>query len=154
MLDDYEKRILKLLQEDARLGTQEIADQIGLSATPTWRRIKSLEERGIIRRYTALLDPEKLGVPECAFTHITLVKHDRTGAAEFEKAISERPEVLECYSTTGDADYILRVMIKNTRDYERFLQEAIFTLPVVSHVKSNFTMRAVKYETALSVEGG
>lgn len=150
-LDDFEKRILRALQEDGRLSMQELADRIGLSVSPTWRRVKSLEERGIIRRYAALLDPEKAGVPECVFAHVTLTKHDRAGIAEFERAIVDRPEVLECFATTGDADYLLRVVVPNTRAYERFLEEAIFTRPVIQHVRSNFALRAVKFTVALPI---
>jgi Lrp/AsnC family transcriptional regulator, leucine-responsive regulatory protein len=150
-LDDFERRILQALQEDARLGMQELAEKIGLSVSPTWRRVKSLEERGFITRYAALLDPEKAGVPECVFAHITLIKHDRAGIAEFEEAIVGRPEVLECFATTGDADYLLRVVVPNTRAYERFLEEAIFTRPVVQHVRSNFALRQVKFTVSLPI---
>ncbi len=150
-LDEFERRILRALQEDGRLSMQELADRIGLSVSPTWRRVKSLEERGIITRYAALLDPEKAGVPECVFAHVTLTKHDRAGIAEFERAIVDRPEVLECFATTGDADYLLRVVVPNTRAYERFLEEAIFARPVVQHVRSNFALRAVKFTVALPI---
>jgi Lrp/AsnC family leucine-responsive transcriptional regulator len=150
-LDGFERRILRALQEDGRLSMQELADRIGLSVSPTWRRVRSLEERGIITRYAALLDPEKAGVPECVFAHVTLTKHDRAGIAEFERAIVDRPEVLECFATTGDADYLLRVVVPNTRAYERFLEEAIFARPVVQHVRSNFALRAVKFTVALPI---
>ena len=150
-LDEFERRILRALQEDGRLSMQDLADRIGLSVSPTWRRVKSLEERGIITRYVALLEPEKAGVPECVFAHVTLTKHDRAGIAEFERAIVDRPEVLECFATTGDADYLLRVVVPNTRAYERFLEEAIFTRPVVQHVRSNFALRAVKFTVALPI---
>jgi Lrp/AsnC family transcriptional regulator, leucine-responsive regulatory protein len=150
-LDDFERKILRALQEDARLGMQELAERIGLSVSPTWRRVKSLEERGYITRYAALLDPEKAGVPECIFAHVTLIKHDRAGIAEFEQAIVGRPEVLECFATTGDADYLLRVVVPNTRAYERFLEEAIFTRPVVQHVRSNFALRQVKFTVSLPI---
>ena len=150
-LDEFERRILRALQEDGRLSMQDLADRIGLSVSPTWRRVKSLEERGIITRYVALLEPEKAGVPECVFAHVTLTKHDRAGIAEFERAIVDRPEVLECFATTGDADYLLRVVVPNTRAYERFLEEAIFARPVVQHVRSNFALRAVKFTVALPI---
>jgi Lrp/AsnC family transcriptional regulator, leucine-responsive regulatory protein len=150
-LDAFERKILRALQEDARLGMQELAEKIGLSVSPTWRRVKSLEERGFITRYAALLDPEKTGVPECIFAHVTLIKHDRAGIAEFEQAIVGRPEVLECFATTGDADYLLRVVVPNTRAYERFLEEAIFTRPVVQHVRSNFALRQVKFTVSLPI---
>lgn len=150
-LDDAERRILRVIQAEGRLGVQEIADRIGLSPSPTWRRLRALEERGVVRRYAALLDPDQLGVGECVFAHVTLVKHDPEGIAAFERAILARPEVMECFSTTGDADYLLRVVVPNPRAYERFLQEALFTLGAVQHVRSNFTLREVKFTTALPV---
>ncbi len=150
-LDDFERRILRALQTDGRLSVNELSDRIGLSASPTWRRVRGLEERGVIRRYVALLDPGLAGVPQCVFTHVTLARHDRAALQEFEEAIMNRPEVLECYATTGDADYLLRVMVPDTAAFERFLQETIFIRPAVQQVRSNFALRQVKYETALDV---
>jgi DNA-binding Lrp family transcriptional regulator len=148
-VEESDRKILAALQTNGRLTVQELADAVGLSSSPTWRRLKALQESGHIRQYAALLDPDRVGVPECVFAHVTLTKHDRAGIEAFERAIARRPEVLECYSTTGDADYLLRVCVPDTRSYERFLQEAVFTQPVVQHVRSNFTLREVKYTTAL-----
>ena len=150
-MDDYERRILAALQVDGRLSVNELAEKIGLSSSPTWRRVRALEDRGVIRRYVALLDPALAGVPQCVFTHVTLARHDRAALAEFEAAVLARPEVLECYATTGDADYLLRVMVPDTAAFERFLQETMFTRPAVQQVRSNFALRQVKYETALAV---
>jgi DNA-binding Lrp family transcriptional regulator len=144
-MEEIDRKILAVLQEDGRLTVQELAQRIGLSVSPTWRRLKALQESGAIRRFAALLDPERVGVP----AHVTLTKHDRSGIEGFERAIARRPEVLECFSTTGDADYLLRVCVPDTRSYERFLQEAIFTHSAVQHVRSNFTLREVKFTTAL-----
>lgn len=148
-LDAFERRILTALQHDGRLSVNDLAERIGLSSSPTWRRVRALEERGVIRRYVALLDPAAAGVPQCVFVNVTLAKHDRAALLEFEAAIAGRPEVLECFATTGDADYLLRVMVPDTAAFERFLQEAMFTRPAVQHVRSNFALRQVKYETAL-----
>ena len=150
-LDEFELRILRAVQQDGRLSVNDLAERIGLSTSPTWRRLRALEERGVIRRYVALLDPALAGVPQCVFTHVTLVKHDRSAIADFEAAVLSRPEVLECFATTGDADYLLRVMVADTAAFDRFLQEAIFSLPVVHQVRSNFALRQVKFETALPV---
>lgn len=150
-LDEFEKRILRALQRDGRLSTQELAEEVGLSASPCWRRVKALEQRGYIRRYAALLDEVKLGVGQTVFAHVTLVKHDREGMADFERMAAARPEVMECYSMTGQADYILKVAVADVQAYERFLQEAVFRLPAVSHVHSNFALRPVKYEVAYPV---
>ncbi len=151
LLDEFERRILTAVQEDGRLSVNDLADRIGLSTSPTWRRLRALEDRGVIRRYVALLDPALAGVPQCVFTHVTLVKHDRSAIAEFESRMLNRPEVLECFATTGDADYLLRVMVADTPAFDRFLQEAIFTVAAVHQVRSNFALRQVKFETALPV---
>ena len=151
LLDEFERRILTAVQEDGRLSVNDLADRIGLSTSPTWRRLRALEERGVIRRYVALLDPALAGVPQCVFTHVTLVKHDRSAIAEFEARMLNRPEVLECFATTGDADYLLRVTVADTAAFDRFLQEAIFTVAAVHQVRSNFALRQVKFETALPV---
>lgn len=148
-MEETDRKILAALQEDGRLTLQELADRIGMSTSPVWRRLKALQESGHIRQFTAILDPDRVGVPECVFAHVTLIKHDRAGIEAFERSIARRPEVLECYATTGDADYLIRVCVTDTRSYERFLQEAIFSQPVIQHVKSNFTLREVKYTTAL-----
>jgi Lrp/AsnC family leucine-responsive transcriptional regulator len=150
-LDVYERRILKALQEDGRLSVQQIAEQIGLSSSPTWRRIRSLEERGVIRRYVALLDPRRAGVAQCVFAHVTLVRHDAAAIASFEQSIAARPEVLECFAISGDSDYILRVAVPDTTAFELFLREALFGCAVVQQVRSAFALRTVKFETALPV---
>lgn len=150
-LDEHERRILAALQQDGRLSMQELADRIGLSVSPTWRRVRSLEERGIIQRYTALLDPERIGLPECVVAQVTLDRQNRADAQAFEQVMVARPEVLECFAMTGDADYMIRVAIPDTRAYERFLQEAIFALPFVRNVRSSFALRTVKLTTALPV---
>lgn len=148
-LDLFERRILEALQRDGRLAVNDLAERIGLSASPTWRRLRALESRGVIRRYVALLDPAAAGVPQCVFVNVTLVKHDREAIAAFEASVRDRPEVLECFATTGDADYLLRVVVPDAAAFERFLQQAVFARPVVQHVRSHFALREVKYETAL-----
>jgi DNA-binding Lrp family transcriptional regulator len=151
-LDSFEVQILEALQQDARITTNELAERVGLSPSPCWRRLKRLQEDGFIRRYTAILDPEKAGVPECVFTHVTLLKHEASAIEEFERFVSQRPEVMECYSTTGEADYLLRVVVRDVRHYEQFLKDVIFTRKAVSQVKSNFALREIKYDTALPVQ--
>ncbi|MFA5487701.1 MAG: Lrp/AsnC family transcriptional regulator [Candidimonas sp.] len=144
-LDRYELGILELLQLNARISIQEIAERIGLSTSPTWRRIRSLEERGYIQNYVAMLNAEKLGYKQCIFAHVTLNKHDANARRQFEQTIERRSEVLECFSMTGDADYLLRVIAKETLDYENFLQEAVFSCPAVQSVRSNFALRKMKF---------
>ena len=149
-LDDPVKRkILHVLQREGRLTNQELADRVGLSPSPCWRRVKELQEEGVIRRYAALLDPEKVGVGECVFTLVNLEMHNRDSLAAFEAAVKNRPEILECYAITGDADFLLKVHVPNIRAYDRLLNEVLFRIPGMKHVKSSFTLREVKYDTAL-----
>ena len=147
--DPVKHKILQLLQLQGRLTNQELADRVGLSPSPCWRRVKELEAAGVIRRYAAILDPEKVGCGECVFTLINLEMHNRESLEAFGRAVAERPEILECYAMTGDADFILKVQVPNIRAYERLLNDVIFRIPGIRHVKSSFTLREVKNDTAL-----
>jgi DNA-binding Lrp family transcriptional regulator len=147
--DEFRRRILATLQHEGRLTNQELADRIGLSPSPCWRRVRELEKEGVIRRYAAILDPEKVGVGECVFLHVNLEMHNRESLIEFERAIQDRPEIVECYAVTGDADFLLKVFVPNIRAYDRFLNDIVFRIPGVAHVKSSFTLREVKNDTAL-----
>ncbi|MFA7431476.1 MAG: Lrp/AsnC family transcriptional regulator [Rhodospirillaceae bacterium] len=151
-LDPSERRILSVLQGNARLTNQDLADQIGLSPSPCWRRVRSLEERGVIRGYVTLLDPGKVGIGESVFCNVTLERHSEGAVDRFEQEVMRHPEILECYAMTGDADYLLRVVVDEVRSYDRFLHDFIFRLPGVAHVRSHFALRAVKYDTALPLE--
>ena len=150
-LDAFEKRMLGELQRDGRLGVQELATRVGLSTTPCWRRLKAMEAAGVIERYVALVDPDLAGVPETVFAQISLTQHDRSGAEAFERMVMTRPEVVECFAMTGDADYLLRIVVPDVRAYDRFLKETVFTLPAVHHVKSSFALRRIKFEVALPI---
>jgi DNA-binding Lrp family transcriptional regulator len=147
--DEFRRRILATLQHEGRLTNQELADRIGLSPSPCWRRVRELEKEGVIRRYAAILDPEKVGVGECVFLHVNLEMHSRESLIGFERAIRDRPEIVECYAVTGDADFLLKVFVPNIRAYDRFLNDIVFRIPGVAHVKSSFTLREVKNDTAL-----
>ena len=150
-LDRIDRKILAALQEDGRLPNNELAERVGLSPSPCLRRVKALEEAGVIARYVALVDPASVELPVNIFVSVSLERQVEARLDGFEAAVMARPEVLECYLMTGDADYLLRVVTPDTRAYERFLQEAIFTLPVVSHIRSSFALRTVKFTTRLPV---
>ncbi|MGB0468016.1 MAG: Lrp/AsnC family transcriptional regulator [Pontibacterium sp.] len=151
-LDRYDRHILKILQQDGRISNQHLADQVGLSTAACWRRVKSLDERNILKKYSAQVDPEALGYGLCVFMMVTLIRHSQDNTIEFEAAVKKCPEVLQCYAVTGNADFVLRVVIPNMAAYDQFLTEKIFTLPGVNQVKSNFALREVKYETAIPVD--
>lgn len=147
--DKYEWRIMQALQENGRLTNQELSDRIGLSSTPCWRRLNDLNQSSVIRRYVAILDPQLVGIRETAFAHITIDQRSETGLEQFEAAVRKCPEILECYASMGDADYLLKVAIPDVSSYDRFLKNFLFKLPGVVQVRSNLALRTVKRETAL-----
>ena len=151
-LDAYERRILIELQANARLTNQQLAKRVGLSPSACWRRVKALEEAGVILRYAAILDPKKVGLGECVFAHISLTRHSLTLAQDFADAILARAEVMECFFTTGDADILLRVATPSVSAYDHFLEDFIFQAEGIAQVRSNFALRQIKFETALPLE--
>lgn len=151
-LDAIDRKILALLQEDARLANVELADKVGLSPSPCLRRVRDLEAAGIIRRYVTLLDPAAIGLPVSVFVNVTLERQVEQALERFEAVILKRPEVMECYLMTGDADYLLRVVIADLSSYERFLIEHLTRVPGVASIKSSFALKQVKYRTALPVD--
>lgn len=150
-LDNYSKKILRELQLDSRRSVQELSSRVGLSGTPCWRRVKEMEGTGLIRRYTVLLDREILGLHICCIVHVNLHLHVPGALQEFERAISECPEVVECFSATGEADYLLKVIVPDIKAFDVFLNRKLFTLPGVANVRTSVVLREVKYETALPV---
>ena len=151
VLDQIDRRIVKALQDNARLSSQELSDQVGISASPCWRRVKALEEAGVITKYVTLVDPEALGLSISIFTSVSLDKQVETALETFQKAVRKRPEVMECYLMTGDFDYLLRVVVGSLHDYERFLLDHLTRIPGVASIKSSFALKQVKYTTALPV---
>ncbi len=151
-LDAIDRKILALLQEDARLANVELADKVGLSPSPCLRRVRDLEAAGIIRRYVTLLNPAAIGLPVSVFVNVTLERQVEEALERFEAMILKRPEVMECYLMTGDADYLLRVVIADLSSYERFLIEHLTRVPGVASIKSSFALKQVKYRTALPVD--
>ena len=151
-LDAEVDRIAAALQRDGRQSAQQLADTVGLSATPVWRRVKELEAGGVIRGYVALLDREKLGLSICVLAHVTLVRHSEGAVEQFEAMAKSSPEIMECHSTTGEGDYLIKVVAPDMKAYDRFLQDKVFKTPGVANVRSSVVLREVKYETALPVD--
>ena len=149
MLGTRDRRILAQLQRDSRLTTQELADKVGMSSSATWRRVKSLEEAGIIDRYAAILNPKKAGFSLASMVHISLARHERSNVDQFIREVLQHPEVLECFATSGEADFHLRVVVEDIDAYNRFLDEFIFKLPGVRQVRSNIVLKEIKADTAL-----
>jgi Lrp/AsnC family leucine-responsive transcriptional regulator len=148
-LDDIDRRILAVLQANARTTNVELAAAVGLSPSPCLRRVRDLEARGVLRAYAALVDPAAVGLGVSVFVQVTLERQVEEGLGRFERAVLERPEVMECYLMTGDADYLLRVVVADLPAFERFLLEHLTRIPGVASIKSSFALKQVKYTTAL-----
>ena len=130
----------------------ELAEASGVSTSPCWRRVRELERTGVISRYVTLVDPSSVGLPVSVFIQVSLEKQVETALEEFERVVLERPEVMECYLMTGDADYLLRVVVANLEAYERFLMDHLTRIPTVANIRSSFALKQVKYRTALPLE--
>ena len=148
-MDAIDLRILERLQHDARISNVELAKAVNLSPSPCLARVRALEADGTISRYVTLLDPKKLGLTVSVLVQVTLERQIESALEAFEKAISERPEVMECYLMTGDADYLLRVLVADVPAFERFILEFLSRVPGVGNIKSSFALKQVKYQTAL-----
>ena len=151
-LDSYDRRILEVLQQEGRISNQDLADRIGLSPSPCLRRVRALEEAGIIAGYRALLDPGKLGLDLIALVSISMDRHTPEQFTRFDKTVSALPEVLECLLITGrDADYQLKVIVRDMAAYQELLLNKITRIEGVSGVHSSFVLRRVVERTALPV---
>lgn len=148
-LDNYDKKILKALQDNAELSMADLGDQVGLSHTPCWRRVKRLEEEGYIQKRVTLLSAEKLDLNVSVHAYITIKSHDEESLIAFESAVQEVEEIVECYSITGEKDYLLRMIVANVDHYEKLLKKTLVHLPNVASVNSVFALKQVKYTTAL-----
>ncbi|MDO5706810.1 MAG: Lrp/AsnC family transcriptional regulator [Paracoccus sp. (in: a-proteobacteria)] len=151
-LDDVDRKILALLQEDASLSLDEMARRVGASKTPVWNRIRRLREAGVIRRQVAILDPEALGLEACFFVLVRTSEHDPDWAARFLAAVRARPEVIEAHRLAGDIDYILKVQVRNARAYDRFYQ-ALISEVRIHNVTALLSMEELKATSALPIPG-
>lgn len=149
MLADKDRRILAELQRNSRLTNQELADKVGMSNSATWRRVKSLEDDGVIERYAAIVNPRKAGFGLASMVHISLARHEQKHVDNFIREVKRHPEVLECFATSGEADFHLRVVVEDIDAYNAFLDNFIFRLPGVSQVRSNIVLKEIKADTAL-----
>jgi Lrp/AsnC family transcriptional regulator, leucine-responsive regulatory protein len=146
--DDTDKRILKLLQQNAKLSAKEIAGKIGLTTTPTYERMKKIERSGIIKATVALLDRDQLDKKTIAFCNVSLQVHSIKAIEGFERAVKKIPEVMECFHITGNYDYLLKVAVTDMNHYQHFLTRKLAVIEHVAQVHSNFVMTDVKYSTA------
>jgi Lrp/AsnC family leucine-responsive transcriptional regulator len=148
-LDRIDIGILNQLQQDARITNAELARAVNLSPTPCFNRVRALEKAGLFKQHVTLLNPEVLGLRINVFIQVSLEKQVEDALHRFEQAIGERPEVMECYLMTGDADYLLRVVVPDVAALERFILDRLTKIPGVSNIRSSFALKQVRYKTAL-----
>ena len=151
MLDKFARQLLRELQRDARQTMQQLAEKVGLSTTPCWRRIKELEEEGAIRRYTVLVDREKVGLQNCVFAEVALSRHAGDVTAEFEAAVAATPEIVACYATTGKADYLIKVVTSDIKAYDAFYLDHLSKLPTVQSIISSVPVTVITQTTILPI---
>ncbi len=152
-LDKFDKQILRTLQKDATISMAELSNHVGLSHTPCWRRVKRLEKEGFIQRKVTLLNNKKLNLGVSVFIYVSLKNHDEGALNQFEAAVQDINEVVECHTTSGDKDYLLKVMVESIEEYELLLKSKLTHLPHVDHISSTFALKQVKYTTELPIKG-
>ncbi|RBL90822.1 Lrp/AsnC family transcriptional regulator [Chitinophaga flava] len=150
-LDKTDRRILEVLQQNARLNTKEIAHRIGLSVTPTYERLKKIEKMGVIKDYVTLLHADKIGKTLVAFCNVSLQLHSQLLLKKFEAAISQMEEVMECYHVAGTFDYLLKVVVDDMRSYQHFLTNKLAAIENIAQVHSSFVMTEIKHGTAFKL---
>lgn len=150
-LDEYDRKILRALQKNADYSMAELGNLIGLSHTPCWRRLKRLEAEGLIRGKVTLLDAKLLNLNVTVHAYITIKHHDADSLEAFEQSILKIPEVVECYSSSGDKDYVLRVVVQSVEHYERLMKETLIHLPNIGSINSAFALKQVKFTTELPI---
>jgi DNA-binding Lrp family transcriptional regulator len=131
---------------------QQLAERVGLSATPCWKRVKELEAAGVIRGYSALVDREQVGLQLCVLAEVNLTQHNEDTVRQFERAVAACPQIVSCYSTTGQADYMIKVLVEDIKSYESFLHNTAFRLPGVTHIRSSVVLKEVKAEIKLPIK--
>ena len=151
-MDHFDKKLLSILQTNGRISNVELSEAVNLSESACLRRVKSLEERGFIDKYVALLDQKRAGLTNTVFVHIVLKREEKSELLAFEEAVKEIPEILECYLMTGEFDYLLHLVVANMADFERLHNESLTQLPGVSRVNSSFAIRTVQKTTALPID--
>ncbi len=150
-MDEFDLRILRRLQSDGRITNQQLSEEIGLSPSPCLRRVRLLEEHGVITGYVALVSPKAVGLSVTAFVRVRLDQQDDRHLAAFESAVADLPEVMECYLMTGEADYQLRVLVGSLEEFEDFMRHKLTRMNGVAQLTTSFALRPVVYRTALPV---
>ncbi len=152
-IDNVDLQILKLLQEDGKMTNVALAKEIGISPPPTLERVKKLEKSGVIRKYVALVEPEKVGISMHTFVEIKLIKHTKEAVSDFFNAVGKMDEIMECHHVTGDADFLLKIAVKDIPAFEDLVLHSITELPYIGNIKTMVVLSTIKNETAYNLEG-
>lgn len=148
-MDEVDLKILRALQAKPDMSNVDLAAAVGLSHTPCWRRVKRMETDGVIARRAVLFDPKQLGLTVNVFANLRLKQHDEETLEALESAACHHPEIVECFSMSGESDYIVRVVARSIEDYEHFLKKVLLHLPGVASINSSFALKCVKMTTDL-----
>jgi Lrp/AsnC family transcriptional regulator, leucine-responsive regulatory protein len=143
-MDQFDRKILQVLQSDSRTSLQDIGQAVGLSASPCWGRIRKMEDAGVIEAYTVRLNAQALGLGETVLVQVTLDSHSDDTLEKFGETLAAIPEVIEAWLVSGDYDYLLRIAVRDTKDYERLLRERLYKIKGIRHSKSSFVLRTLK----------
>lgn len=148
-LDDTDRRLLRLLQRDATLSTQALAERAGLSASPAWRRVKRLIEDGVIERQVALVHPARAGLHAMAYLQVSLLDHTEATIARFDRFVQTEEQIIECATITGTSDYHLKIVAPDPEGLEHFIMRRLLALGIIRSTATNFVLRQTKYTTAM-----
>ena len=151
-LDKQDVSILEAMQKDGRLSNRDLAKEVSLSPSPSWRRLRALEDAGVISHYAAVVDREQVGLSIMGFAHVTLHDHSSEKVKRFDRAIMRAPQVLECHATSGEHDYMLKVVAPDMASYQDFLSEYLLKIGVVRTVNTSFALKQQKSTTALPMD--
>ena len=151
-MDKLDYKILAELQRDNSLSSQALAEKVGLSTSPCWRRVRKLENDGIIAANVAILEPDKVGLDVIAIANISLEDHHPDSVREFDDMVKSRPEILECYAMSGQHDYLIKVVCRSIKAYDALLAQHVLQCKAVHTVNTSFVMRSTKYTTALPLD--
>lgn len=150
-IDDIDRKIIAALQADGKVTVNELAEKVGLSASPCARRVRMLEQAGVIKGYAAIIDQKKVGLPISAFASIKLERQREDALERFSKAVARWPEVVDCYLMTGQRDYLLRIVVRDLEAYEQFLNDKLTRLDGVASIETSFALKQVKRSEVLPI---
>ena len=151
-LDKFDREILRVMQKDATISMADLSQKVGLTHTPCWRRVKKMEAEGLIRQKVTLLDSKKLNLGVSVFIYVMLKNHAGYSLTDFEAAVQTIDEIVECHTTSGEKDYLLKVIVESIEEYEHLLKSTLTHLPSVDHISSTFAMKQVKNTTELPIK--